>query len=125
MLIFYQWLGHNIYLISLVVIMLGASCSYQVLAFEIASLSVPHAYSTTAVSLVQFANMAIGESIYPLMVGILMDTHANNRVGDAIAKIYNASDYQYAIMVILCGCIIAFVALMFVKEKHKTISLDL
>ena len=118
LLMFYQILGNNITLISIAVLIIGTTCAYQALLFNMGAKSVPHAFSMIAVSIIQFSNMAIGESAYPLVFGALLDGHATGRES---MHGYIADDYQYAVWSIVVGCILAFVLLMFVKENKNKV----
>ena len=114
----YQLVGTNTYFLTAVVLILGASCSYQVLVLNMAVNSVPSTYSTTAFGIVQFANMSLGEGLFPLIFGYLLDYHTKGRAMASSVLSYNASDYQYAMLVILLGCMLAFIALMFIKSNN-------
>ena len=115
-LMFYQLLGNNITLLSIAALVIGTTCAYQVLLFNMGAKSVSHAYSMTAISIVQFSNMTVGESAYPLVFGALLDRHASGREG---IEGYIASDYQYALWAMVSGCVLAFVFLLFVKENRN------
>lgn len=115
-LIFYMP-GLSLHTLYVLFFFVGIFCGAHPLCFALGKENSPNQISGTAVAVTNTLIM-LGGMVFQPVVGKLLDSHAVNVVMQDGVPIYNASDYNYALVVIPMGLILAIVLSFFLKETH-------
>lgn len=95
---------------------LGIAISSQILVYptiaELNSLNLT-ATATSVVSLIVVSGAFIVQPLF----GWLMERHWNHKIINNL-PIYSAADFNYAMWLIPCSCLLALVVSFFIKETH-------
>jgi MFS family permease len=96
--------------------LLGFITSSQIISYPLVSESNPKAFTATSVSVVSFTAIA-GYAIFQPLFGWLMDRNWHGVMVDNV-RIYSASNFHSALLIIPIAFMIALLAAMLVKETH-------
>ncbi len=95
----------------------GIFCGAHPLCFALGKENSPNQISGTAVAVTNSLIM-LGGMIFQPVVGKLLDKHAVAPLMDNGVPIYSAGDYNYALVVVPAGLVIAIILSFFLKETH-------
>lgn len=97
-------------------LLLGFVTSTQVISYPLISESNSKVLTATSVSVVSFCAIG-GYAVFQPFFGWLMDLHWHGTLLNNV-RIYSATDYHRALLILPCGFIIAFIATLFMRETH-------
>lgn len=88
------------------------------LTFAMSYALVPPEYAGTSSGIANMCIMSSGIIFQPLL-GKLLDFFRNNRVDGSGTPLYEINDYRSALIFVMLGIIIAFIAILFIKDPQK------
>lgn len=105
----------NLPTLSLLLFLFGVFNSVESITFAIGKEAAPKLIAGTAVALINTLVM-VGGVIFQPVIGALLDYHATTMVGETIPS-YSIHDYQFALLVIPIGLLIALILSFFIKSR--------
>lgn len=96
--------------------LLGFITSTQVISYPLVAESNSPMITATSVSVVSFCAIS-GYAIFQPLFGALMDLHWQGAMADGV-RVYSASDYSYALLILPIGFIVALLATFFMRETR-------
>lgn len=109
-----------IWLLAILLFLMGAACSGQVLSFAVVKDNAPKQARATAIALNNMA-VVISGAIFQPLVGILLQHHNGTQIASAIH--YSYLDYRYALVVLPLMFLVSFLlSVFFIKETHCSAS---
>jgi sugar phosphate permease len=106
----------NVNTIYTLFLLFGAFCGVHPLCFAISKENNPTTLSGTAVAITNTLIM-LGGLIFQPLVGKLLDAHWQGTMVHGV-RLYSASDYTFALSVVVFGLILSTILILFVHETH-------
>lgn len=94
----------------------GVTCGSHPLVFSLSREKNPEQISGTATATTNFFIMLGGVLFQPFM-GKILDWHWNGTLVDGV-RVYNLSDYKFALAVVPIGLLLSCILTLFIKETH-------
>jgi MFS family permease len=105
-----------LWLLYTLLFLFGVTCGSHPLVFSLSREKNPEQISGTATATTNFFIMLGGVLFQPFM-GKILDWHWNGALLDGV-RVYNLSDYKFALMVVPIGLFLSFILTLFIKETH-------
>jgi MFS family permease len=96
--------------------LLGLISASQIINYPLVAEKNPQILTATSVSVVSF-NVIAGGAVFQPVVGWLLDKNWSGTLVDGV-RIYSASAYHHAFIVLPIGFILALIMLIFIKDSH-------
>jgi MFS family permease len=96
--------------------LLGFMTSAQIISYPLVAESNPKQLTATAVSVISFSVIS-GYPIFQQLFGRLLDLNWQGQMIDNV-RVYSASNFHFALMIIPIAFVLAFLISLFVRETH-------